>query len=236
MPRGLRRGLGALAIVAAALSAGAASLAQPPSDSVSLGTTHDGRLEDAVALPFRGDGFHWETNRGNADARYGTAELVGALTRAAAAVARAHPGSDLVVHDLSRPDGGPVRGHRSHRSGRDADVGYYALDGDGAPMNPTVSIWFTRSGRARAGRATFDGERNALLLRELLADRAIEVQQVFMARHLQRRVVSATPRRLRDRLRRVLRTPRGRRVDPHADHLHLRIRCPRGDRPRCRER
>lgn len=37
-------------------------------------------------------------------------------------------------------------------------------------------------------------------------------------------------------LERVLRTPRGRRVDPHADHFHVRIVCPAADVARGCER
>ncbi|MFK7989991.1 MAG: penicillin-insensitive murein endopeptidase [Sandaracinaceae bacterium] len=207
-----------------------------PSESVSEGTPQRGHLTNAAELPLRGHGFHWETQRRNADGRYGTEELVHALVHAAGVVADAHPGSDLLIEDLSRPSGGRIRGHRSHRSGRDADVAYYAERGEGGPLNPSRSLWFTRSLRVRAGRATFDAVRTVLLLETLLADRSIEVSHLFMAPHLQRAVLDAASAAHRAQFRDVLRTPRGRRMDPHADHFHIRIRCPHGDRPACVER
>ena len=194
----------------------------------SVGTVHDGALRGAAALPLRGPGFHWVSNRGNADARHGIPELVLALTRAAAAVAAAHPESDLAIHDLSFERGGAIPGHGSHRSGRDADVAYYALDASGAEINPTSSLWFRSNGASERGER-FDATRTALLLRTLVREPSVTVQYVFMAPHLQRAVTRAAGRD-RAALARVLRTPRGRRVDPHADHFHVRVRCPRGDR------
>lgn len=194
----------------------------------SVGTVRDGALRDAAALPLEGPGFHWVSNRGNADARHGIPELVLALMDAAATVREAHPGSDLAIHDLSFARGGAIGGHGSHRSGRDADVAYYALDASGAEINPTTSIWFRSSGASERGER-FDATRTALFLRTLVRDRRVTVQYLFMAPHLQRAVTRAAGRD-RAALSRVLRTPRGRRVDPHADHFHVRVRCPRGDR------
>lgn len=214
---------------------GAVAIAQDVPPNTSVGDTHDGHIAGGGAeLPRRGPGFHFATNRENPEARYGTPALIGALTRAAAAVAEAHPGSDLAIHDVSLRGGGPIQGHGSHRSGRDADVAYYARNPDGAAMNPTRSIWFARSGRERGVRreeaAVFDAARTSVFLLALLRDEAIEVRYVFMAPHLSRRVREAAgDAEEAAALGRVLRRPRGRRVDPHADHLHVRIACPADD-------
>jgi hypothetical protein len=48
----------------------------------------------------------------------------------------------------------------------------------------------------------FDAERNWAFLAALLAERSIELRDVFTDPALQRN------------------------VDPHADHLHIRLRCP----------
>lgn len=209
--------------------------AQAPPAHASVGSPRDGRLVHGRELPLRGLGYHWVTNRDNPRAHYGTDALVDALVRAAAAVARARPGSDLAIHDLSFASGGPIRGHGSHRSGRDADVAYYAVDAQGAPVSPTTSVWFDANGRARgmpAGTALrFDAERTWLFLAALLTDRGIQVQYVFMHPALQRLLMAHGRRvapRLAPRVQAILRTPRGANVDPHADHLHVRIRCPRG--------
>jgi penicillin-insensitive murein endopeptidase len=208
----------------------------------SVGTPQRGHLVDGDELPSRGEGFHYETNRGNPDAHYGTPALVTALVRAAAVVHAAHPGSDLAIHDLSHREGGAITGHGSHRSGRDVDIAYYAVAADGTPLDPTTSIWFAPSGRARGQAAAtaprFDAERTWLFLSALLSDETIEVQYVFMHPAPQRLLLSYG--RTRDAsvsaLERVLRTPRGRRVDPHADHFHVRIVCPASDVARGCER
>lgn len=211
----------------------AAAQGLPPHYSV--GTAQRGRLAGGgEELPLRGDGYHFETNRGNPRAHYGTPALVGALERASAEVARAHPGSDLAIHDLAFQNGGAIRGHGSHRSGRDVDVAYYALEPDGAPMNPTRSIWFLSHGRARGVEAAtaprIDRARTWLWLRTLLTDDAIEVQYVFMAPALQRLILAhAGDDPTSEVAARVVRTPRGRRVDPHADHFHVRIHCSSAD-------
>lgn len=224
-----------LAWGAAALLVGSSALAQRADApaGTSVGDTHEGYLVEGAELPLEGPGFHFHTNRGNPAARYGTPALVGAITRAAAEVAREHPGSDLEIHDLSFRTGGPIRGHGSHRSGRDADIAYYALGADGAPMSPTRSIWFAPPGIERhapeASAARFDARRTWRFVRALLNDRAVRVSHVFMAPHLQRLLLRAAGRDAA-RLRAVVRTPRGRRVDPHADHLHVRIECTPADR------
>jgi penicillin-insensitive murein endopeptidase len=61
---------------------------------------------------------------------WGTRGTIEGLQRAVSEVELAHPGSPtLYVGDISRQRGGALHPHRSHQSGRDADVGYYYLDG-----------------------------------------------------------------------------------------------------------
>jgi len=53
---------------------------------------------------------------------YGHPSLVLMLYRTAKQIAKQSPGSRLLIGDLSREFGGPLSGHKSHQSGRDADV------------------------------------------------------------------------------------------------------------------
>ena len=235
MSRSARRSaLGSALLAAAALAGGASpSRADEVPPHTSVGDTHSGHLTDGGAeLPLRGPGFHWASNRGNDNARFAVPALVGAIARAADRVRRDHPGSDLEIHDLSLPGGGPIRGHGSHRSGRDADIAYYARNADGSAMNPTQPIWFGARGRERGAPASrarrFDARRTWAFVHTLLRDRTIRVQYVFMHPRLQRRLLAAA-RGEAAALHAVLRTPRGRRMDPHADHMHVRIHCPRPD-------
>src|SRR5262245_44096028 len=57
------------------------------------------------------------------DRVYGHPALVLMLGRSATDVAKAAPGSVLLVGDLSAKGGGPISGHKSHQSGRDAEIG-----------------------------------------------------------------------------------------------------------------
>ncbi len=58
---------------------------------------------------------------------YGRQELVDVVNYSACVMQEVY-GAPLVVHDLSREGGGRLRPHKSHRNGRDADVGIYGYD------------------------------------------------------------------------------------------------------------
>src|SRR5690606_36397738 len=65
---------------------------------------------------------------GSRGENYGHPALVLMLKRSARDIARAVPGSVMLVGDLSSKRGGPLAGHHSHQSGHDADVVFYAKD------------------------------------------------------------------------------------------------------------
>ncbi len=201
-------------------------------DSQSIGHTEDGRLEHAFALESRDGLVALRTNR------FGTRELVGLLERASEAVARAAPGSVLAVGELSSEHGGHLPPHGSHQSGRDADVGYFALDAAGEPVPQAVLTTFDVRGEARRGDETlrFDDARNWLLFSALVDDLAAEVQHILVASHLRARLLaygeaSGAPEDLRRRVALVTEPIRG--SENHDDHLHVRIYCAIGDRPAC---
>lgn len=207
------------------------------SESVSCGCTNRGAIDRGVELAVSGAAHVIPEPWAGRGYRYGTAELVGALERAAAAVAVAHPGGLLGVGDLSQDGGGALPGHRSHQSGRDADVHYYALEPDGDPMVPDGHMAvYTSTGRAYYARAPkwtrdiperyFDLARNWAFVRAILTDDTIEVDRIFVSRRIRRWLLAyaeqrAEPDRLQQRAAEVLR-PGG---SAHNDHMHLRIRC-----------
>lgn len=95
------------------------------------------------------------------DRSWGTPGTVRALERAIARVHEEHPGTPrLHVGDLSREQGGYLRPHRSHQSGRDADLGYYYLDGEG---------WYIRGHKDN-----LDVERTFTLVEALLHEGDVE--------------------------------------------------------------
>ena len=148
----------------------------------------------------------------------------------------------LGVCDLSAARGGFVPGHRSHQSGRDVDLQYYARDAAGRPLIPDATLArFNRRGEARGAShprweviplRRLDAGRTWALVRALLTDPRVEVQHVFVSWSV-RRLLLARARLEGDtgevyrRAARVLRRPTGGRL--HNDHLHVRIACPGGD-------
>jgi penicillin-insensitive murein endopeptidase len=209
------------------------------SPSCSIGTAQLGelqggiRLEDTATLKVlpasRQRGFH-----------YGTAELTRLLTGAAAAVATEFPGSVLEVGNLSREGGGDIPPSVSHNSGRDVDVSFYAFDrAHGRDASPGI-LHFGDNGvsdyGAAAGKWEFDTARNWAFVRHLLGDPQVVVQWIFVSVPLRNRLLDyalrqGEPESLRRRAQQVLVQPRD--ASPHADHFHVRIACPDGDRPAC---
>ncbi|HUQ03788.1 MAG TPA: penicillin-insensitive murein endopeptidase [Kofleriaceae bacterium] len=207
--------------------------------SVSCGAVNKGALFGALKLPERGPYHLVPEPWASRDHHYGTAELVGLIQRAAATVNRAHPGGVLGVADLAAPLGGPVRGHRSHQSGRDADVLYYARDATGAPFLPDSHMpFYTGSGLAyyayspawKVGipKRYFDTARNWALVKALLTDPQVEVERLFVGARieywlLRHAIRAGEPAAIVNRARAVLQQPPG--VGGHMDHMHLRVAC-----------
>jgi penicillin-insensitive murein DD-endopeptidase len=168
---------------------------------------------------------------------YGHPALVLMLNRTAKQIARQSPGSVLLVGDLSREHGGPLAGHRSHQSGRDADVGFFVTDAKGRPLNAQRLRTFDENGHARDGSGLrFDDYRNWLLVQLWLKDSRAELEHVFVASHLRRRLLDFARARPAfskyvEGASSFLRQPS--RGLPHDDHFHIRIACPGRQRALC---
>jgi penicillin-insensitive murein endopeptidase len=168
---------------------------------------------------------------------YGHPALVLMLYRTAKQIARQSPGSVLLIGDLSREYGGPLAGHRSHQSGRDADVGFFVTDASGKPVGSRQLRTFDSQGRARDGSGLrFDDYRNWLLVQLWLKDSRADLEYVFVASHLRRRLLDfararpAFSKYVEDASQ-FLRQPSN--GLPHDDHFHIRIACPDKQRELC---
>lgn len=227
-----------LAILVFLGALGCASLVPDPGVPVSWGHSSDGFLRRGASLSDSGEGF--VRARPGEDTRHGTPELVAALTRAAAEVARAYPGgAPLRIGDLSSVAGGQHPRHRSHRSGRDADLIFYVVDSAGRSSRGRGWLAFDRFGIARETVAPGDGEpsndvffldeaRNWHLVRTLLLDPEANVQWIFCSQGVKARLLSyaiATEPVPEAILRAswVLHQPS--RGEPHDDHFHVRVAC-----------
>lgn len=206
----------------------------------SIGAPHDGVVTGAAELPRQGEGYVLLRSKG---ARFGNPRLVAAIQGAAREVWRARPGgAPLVVGDLSAPRGGAILGHRSHRTGRDADLLLYALTPDGRPVR---SPGFVRVGPdglgvvdaaegdrrapgADADHLRLDVEREWLLVKALVGSPEANVQWLFISRWIEALVIEYARARGEDpelvwQAESVLLQPGD--SAPHDDHLHLRVAC-----------
>lgn len=206
-----------------------------PKGPQSVGAPNGGKLARGEklasnrSLEVRGGGHAW-----------GTPELVQVLKRSAAKVRKKHKGSVLFVGDLSAKHGGPLFGHNSHQSGRDADVGFYMKHDDGKQVNPHRFVPFGGDGRARDGAIVrFDDERNWLFIESLITDPKVDVRYIFISMGLRKRLLTyASQKRkvapdLYTKAAAALMSPAD--VDVHDDHFHVRIACPEKMRPLCVE-
>lgn len=192
--------------------------------SSSVGEPAGGRLEGGRLMAAEGLGWRFKT-----DLRYGTDETVILLAWAFGEVQVAYPGSvPVVVGDLSAVEGGPLPPHRSHQSGRDADIGYFELH------NQAVRGFKSVRGRA------FDADKTWYLIERLLLTG--QVHYLFVDYDVQEALYQAALSAgwAEADLGDLFQFPRGagarvgiiRHSPGHDDHFHVRFRCPDGD-PRC---
>ena len=193
-----------------------------PSFSQSVGATNNGELVEGERLQ-----PHPAYEIRNRRLAWGTQETVEWLRDGFDAVSRRHPNAPRVrVHDLSDRDGGRLAGHRSHQSGRDADIAFFQRRCGGEPcgfrrITPGYLIaapqwtlfehWLTRD----------------------------QVEFIFMDYDLQEPLYREARRRgaTRAQLRQWFQYPRGadvpvgriRHYPRHADHAHVRFVCHRSD-------
>jgi penicillin-insensitive murein endopeptidase len=205
-----------------------------------VGTTTRGHLVRGVRLEESGFVRHVPRFVELGDRVYGTDDLVGLLERAAKYVAPDGQ-ARLSVGDLSRRNGGRIIGHRSHRNGRDADLGFYLVNEGGKPVYASRFVGVSSSGQSSAegAPARFDDERNFRLVEALLTDPYVDVQYIFVANTLRRRILAQAERYgvhdgLRQRMEQTLHEPD--HGHPHRDHFHVRIYCPPTDQPQCEDK
>jgi hypothetical protein len=196
------------------------------SRSESVGKSSKGRLQHGRQMPRRGDGFL----RKNDKASWGTDETVALLSWAAMEMTRRFPGTvPMVIGDLSDEDGGKLRPHLSHQSGRDADIGYYFVG------NQKLGHFKT------ATRENLDAEKNWTLI-ELLISTG-QVKYLFVDRRFHKILYRQALEMgwSEDEARALFEAPIGRakksgmirHIPGHKHHLHVRFRCSEGD-ARCK--
>jgi murein endopeptidase len=161
---------------------------------------------------------------------YGTERTIKMLEAAVADVAARWPDSStLVVGDISYKRGGRMRPHKSHQSGRDADLSYYHKGNV-----PTADF-------LEMTEETFDAVKNWHLFKTLIDTE--QVEYIFVDYKLQRSLYHyAKSIGYSDgELEPIIQYPRGRgartgiirHARGHDDHWHIRFTCGPKDK-RCR--
>ncbi|MCC6625561.1 MAG: penicillin-insensitive murein endopeptidase [Deltaproteobacteria bacterium] len=213
----------------------ARALLAMPKGSVSLGKTSDGSLHAAVELPPKGLGYQVLGHALGRKTNYGTRELIDVIARATTTVAERFPGSKLGVGNLGFESGTKIPWSVSHQAGRDADLGMYATDDAGRPVELVPFVYYGPDLTARSnGRVVrFDLPRNLAFVTTLLADDEARVQYIFVAAWLKDRLIQEARRtgvsaEIIRRMQEVLHQPTD--SNPHADHFHLRLFCSKEDR------
>jgi penicillin-insensitive murein endopeptidase len=153
-------------------------------------------------------------------------------------VARRFPDAVLSVGDLSRREGGELERHHSHKSGRDADLGFYLRSPADKPLLPERFVTFSARGQPTdLPGAVFDDARNWALVEALIDDREARVSHIFVARHIRARLLRyaelhGVASELRQRAAEVMIQPS---QAAHDDHFHVRIGCPPDQGRKCVE-
>lgn len=188
--------------------------------SESRGRPQSGWLNNGSRLPRRGTGY-----RHIGKHPYGTDECVIYLQYAAWVVNAMYPGTaPVVIGDLSREGGGHLPPHRSHQSGRDADVGLYQTN------NVPVRGFKTLTGD------DLDLEKTWIFIEALI--RTGRVKYIFLDRTIQERLHSYALNYAgwpEESLYRLFQHPSGskraiiRHVRSHKNHIHVRFKCSRDD-------
>jgi penicillin-insensitive murein endopeptidase len=164
------------------------------------------------------------------DVRWGLEPLVAMIERAARSIRRQFPEAVLSVGHLSRSGGGDLDRHRSHESGRDADIGFFVRSGKGKQLFASHFVPFRGDGTAATWPgAYFDDAKNWALVESLVGDAEGRVTHLFVASPLRARLLAYAERvgangALRMRAAELMQQPRG--TLPHDDHFHVRIGCP----------
>jgi penicillin-insensitive murein DD-endopeptidase len=195
----------------------------------SIGSPTEGRLVGGMRVE-EGPSLRIVPAYAGGDVRWGLEPLVAMIDRAARALRRRFPDAVLSVGHLSRPGGGDIDRHRSHESGRDADIGFFARSASGKQLLASRFVAFRGDGSAVGWPgAVFDDAKNWALAAALVGDPETHVTHLFVASPLRARLLAYAERTgvaapLRVRAAELMQQPRG--VLPHDDHFHVRIGCP----------
>ena len=186
-----------------------------------------GSLINPDKMPVEGTGFRLAIPASRVV--YATYDLVTIIKNTAVAMEAAYPGQEgLRVGELSAMRGGYANGHDSHQNGLDIDLGYYR-----AGMGPLPEIEkYTFEAMVRRGKVQklFDVERNYEFMKMIV--RTGRANRIFVHPKIKASLCEyAKSLGENTDINPYLSVIRGWPL--HADHMHVRITCPRNS-PKCK--
>jgi len=128
-------------------------------------------------------------------------------------------GLTLLINTLSKRGGGYIAGHGSHQNGLDADITFIRVN-DNDPSDLVVNGVVSKN---------FDIAKNYELIRTLVSTNTVSV--IFVNDKIKRKLCEYSSRL--GRPNEPLQTKIG-REEGHTNHLHMRLYCPPGTVPSCR--
>ena len=199
--------------------------------STSVGQANRGRLQGREKMDLKGRSWRFLPAIRQRGTYYGTFALVRLLEDASEAVAAEFPGALLEIGNIGRADGGPVTQSKSHQTGRDVDIAFFALDRKGR-SRPTGRM-LRYDANLRAGPHSFDVARNWALVKALIQSERTVVQWLFVSSPIRTALLKHArqqqePQKLIRLAGAVLHQPGDSAA--HADHMHIRIFCSDWDR------
>lgn len=200
-------------------------------DGASAGRANAGAVHGSAEMPLAGPTWRFMSVVEGRKTNFGTVPLIALLIRASAAVAEEFPGSVLLVGNMGLASGGKIVQSKSHQSGRDVDVAFYALDKKGHPIDVGTFVRFDGQGKA-AGGIRLDVARTWAFVRSMVGSNSPAVQWMFASRGVSTLLLDHAraikePDWIVARAQQVLHQPSD--SNPHNDHFHIRIHCSETD-------
>lgn len=187
----------------------------------SIGKVTAGCLRGAVALPINGDGY--QVMRLSRKRYYGHPDLISFIT-GLGRISLSQGLGTLLIGDLGQPRGGPtLTGHRSHQTGLDVDIWYWLNpEANKRELNPNERESWGAPSVVNTLLGSVDPLQWSLANEKVLEIAAglPNVDRIFVNAYIKKAMCGRQGKR--DWLQKI------RPWFAHADHFHVRLKCPIG--------
>lgn len=199
--------------------------------SEAIGFYSDGKLKNSENIYNNSNFIKLFKKRGQS---FTTTEMLAELNKLSDVIRRMYPKAErLQIGDLSAQSGGKIHRHVSHQNGLDADIVYLRHNGYEQPSSaPEWEEYFVRSGKPTSN---FHKVRNWFMFDYLVHN--TKVNRIFVDKAIKSYFCSTKLNKKKytpEQIKRNINTLKHLRpAKYHITHLHLRLKCPKGDN-RCK--